>query len=82
MKNVEHRHSRQFGMLLLKKHKISIFWILYCSMFDPKYLKKLIMIKCIFCCVYSDMEKPDGPDEHSRGMLQELTEAQVLFSLL
>lgn len=51
-------------------------------MFDPKYLKKLLMIKCIFCCVYSDMEKPDGPDERSRGMLQELTETQVLFSLL
>lgn len=38
------------------------------------------MIKCIFCCVYSDMEKPDGPDERSRGMLQELAEAQVLFN--
>lgn len=24
----------------------------------------------------TDMEKPDGPDERSRGMLQELTEAQ------
>lgn len=48
-------------------------------MYVPGYSKKLIVLKCIFCCEFSAMDKPDGPDELSRDILQELREAEVLF---
>ena len=38
------------------------------------------ILKCTFCCEFSAMDKPDGPDELSRDILQELREAEVLFS--
>lgn len=33
----------------------------------------------MFCCEFSAMDKPDGPDELSRDILQELREAEVRF---
>ena len=48
-------------------------------MYVPGYSKKLIVLKCMFCCEFPAMDKPDGPDELSRDILQELREAEVRF---